>query len=344
MVEKLGRLHRVDDLKSVWTHEAKDFTPWLQNNIDVLSESLGFDIQLIEREVSVGRFFVDLLGEEVGSGRPVVIENQLDSSDHGHLGQLLTYSAGKNGGVIIWVAKRIKPEHRQALDWLNEATQGNIDFYGVEIQLLKIGDSDIAPDFNVVVSPRPVPPEIGATENRSEKGRRYHEFFSDLLQRIKADPRNVIQQSKVGDRSWLATPSGRGGFRFGLAFNQGQKFGIELYVDQGVKEANKRAFDALVQSREQIEEELGVELDWQRLDNKKACRICWIWDQQVSVLDSDDKLNQLKEWAAPNYFKFRDAMSQPLDNLPQLRELTAGTKDEDQAVPANAPVDDSGCL
>ena len=338
MVEKLGRLHRVDDLKSIWTHEAKDFTPWLQNNIDLLAEALGLDIQLIEREVSVGSFFVDLLGEEARSGRPVVIENQLDLSDHSHLGQLLTYSAGKNGGVIIWVAKKIKPEHRQALNWLNDATQGNIDFYGIEIQLLKIGNSNIAPDFNVVVSPKSVPPENGATQTRSEKGRRYHEFFSDLLQRIKAHPGKVTQQSKVGDKSWLLTPSGRGGFRFGLAFYQGQRFGIELYVDQGVKEANKRAYDELVQSREQIEEELGHRLDWQRLDDKKACRISWHWSQHVTVMDSNEKLNQLKEWAVPNYFKFRQAMSQPLDNLPQLRELTAGMSDEDQAAPGNGPL------
>ena len=338
MVEKLGRLHRVDDLKAVWTHEANEFTPWLQNNIDVLSEALGLDIQLIQREVSVGRFIVDLLGEEAGSTRPVVIENQLDPSDHSHLGQLLTYSAGKNGGVIIWIAKKIKPEHRQALDWLNDATQGNIDFYGVEIQLLKIGDSDMAPNFDVVVSPKSVSPEDSTTVIPSDRGRRYHEFFSDLLQRIKAKPGKVIQRSKVGYSSWLLTPSGRGGFRFGLAFYQGQ-FVIQLYIDQGNKEANKRAYDELRQSREQIEEELGVTLDWQRLDDKGACRICWHWDQPVTIMDSTDKLSQLKEWAVPNYFTFRQAMSQPLDNLPQLRELTAGTSDEDQEASEDGPLD-----
>lgn len=339
MVEKLGRLHRVDDLKSVWTHEAKDFTPWLQSNIDVLSEALGLDIQLIEREVPVGSLFVDLLGEEAGSGRPVVIENQLDTSDHSHLGQLLTYTAGKNGGVIIWVAKKIKPEHCQALEWLNDATQANTYFYGVEIQLVKIGDSDMAPYFNVVVSPKSVPPENGGTVIPSEKGRRYHEFFSDLLQRIKANPLKVTQRLKVGDSSWLSTPSGRGGFRFGLAFYQGQKFGIDLYIDHGLKEANKQAFDVLVQSQEQIEEELGVNLDWQRLNDKQACRICWHWDQSVTIMDSSDKLNQLKEWAVTNYFKFRQAMSQPLDNLPQLRDLTAGTSDEDQEASEDGPLD-----
>ena len=329
MVEKLGRLHRVDDLKSVWSHEAKDFTPWLQDNIDLLSEALGLEIDLIEREVSVGSFFVDLLGEETGSGRPVVIENQLDPSDHNHLGQLLTYSAGKNGGVIVWVAKKIRPEHRQALDWLNDATQGNIDFYGVEIQLLRIGDSDIAPNFNVVVSPKGAPGETERLGEPSEKGLRYRDFFSDLLQRIKANPVKVTQLSKVGYRSWLSTPSGKGGFRFGLAFYQGRRFGIELYIDQGVREGNKLAYDELVLSQESIEEELGVRLDWQRLDTKRACRIAWYWDHTVSIMDSNETLTQLKEWAVPNYFKFRQAMSQPLDNLPPFHEQTARTLDED---------------
>ena len=155
MIEKLGRLERVENLRSVWENEARDFTPWLQRNIGLLSEALGLDIQLgVEREVPVGAFSVDLLGEETGSNRPVVIENQLATSDHSHLGQLLTYSAGKKGGVIIWVANAIRPEHRTALEWLNDATQGNIDFYGVEIQLLKIGASEMAPNFNVVVFPR----------------------------------------------------------------------------------------------------------------------------------------------------------------------------------------------
>ena len=101
MVENLGRIQRIEDLHLVWHNETIDFTPWLQQNIDLLSESLGLDIQLVEREVSVGAFSVDLVGQETGSGRAVIIENQLERTNHDHLGKLLTYSAGKNGDVII---------------------------------------------------------------------------------------------------------------------------------------------------------------------------------------------------------------------------------------------------
>ena len=128
MVENLEQLQRIDDLHSVWHNEAADFTPWLQQNINLLSETLGLDIQSVRREVAVGSFSVDLVGEEPGSGRAVIIENQLERTNHDHLGKLLTYSAGKNGGVIIWVSREIRAEHRNALDWLNNVTQGNIDF------------------------------------------------------------------------------------------------------------------------------------------------------------------------------------------------------------------------
>ena len=244
-MEQLGKLERVEDLRLVRPNEATNFTPWLQNNIDLLSEALGLDIQLIEREVAVGAFSVDFVGEEPGSGRPVIIENQLERTNHDHLGKLLTYSAGKGGGVIIWVAKEIRPEHRNALDWLNNATQGNIDFYGVELELLKIGRSPKAANFRVVVAPKfdGVTTSTTQAATPSDRDTRYQSFFSDLLERIKARPLRVTNASKVGRQSWLATPSGKSGFSFGLAFVRGQKFQIELYIDMGNKVANKGAFE-----------------------------------------------------------------------------------------------------
>ena len=203
---ELGRLESVEDLNAAWKNESSDFTPWLQKNIDLLSSALGVDIQPdLEWEVRVGAFFLDLLGKESGyEGRPVIIENQLDRSDHSHLGQLLTYAAGKKGGVIVWVAKQIRAEHREALEWLNDATQDNIDFYGVEVQLVKIGPSQIAPNLIVAVSPRlpivavsPRPSEMG---ERSEKEERYHTFFTDLLGLLKEREPKVSNKSKVGHR------------------------------------------------------------------------------------------------------------------------------------------------
>ena len=322
MVDDLGRIERIDDLRSVWHNEASDFTPWLKEHIDLLSEALGLDIQLVESEVSVGEFSVDLVGEEPGSGRPVIIENQLERTNHDHLGKLLTYSAGKNGGVIIWVAKEIRAEHRNALDWLNNATQGNIDFFGVELELIRIqgasGSSLRAPNFKVVVAPKPVDATGGISQGSgpSERGLSYQRFFEDLLAQIKARPPKVTNASKVGYQSFLNTPSGRSGFKFAFAFVSGGRFQIELYIDVGNTEYNKQAYEHIHTGKEPIEEELEANLSWQRLDNRRASRVAWHWENPVTIMDTEEKLNALKTWAIDSYFKFLDVMSSYLENLP----------------------------
>ena len=132
MVEALGKLLHLNP-HTVWRNESGEFTPWLHENIESLCGAIGVDIQGVTREVAVGSFSADLVGEEPGSGRAVIIENQLKRTDHDHLGKLLTYAAGKEGGVIVWIASEIRQEHRNALEWLNNATRGNIDFFGVEL-------------------------------------------------------------------------------------------------------------------------------------------------------------------------------------------------------------------
>ena len=337
---ELGRLESVEDLNAAWKNESSDFTPWLQKNIDLLSSALGVDIQPdLEWEVRVGAFFLDLLGKESGyEGRPVIIENQLDRSDHSHLGQLLTYAAGKKGGVIVWVAKQIRAEHREALEWLNDATQDNIDFYGVEVQLVKIGPSQIAPNLIVAVSPRPpivaVSPRPSEMGERSEKEERYHTFFTDLLGLLKEREPKVSNKSKVGHRQWLSTPSGKGGFSFVLVFAGDNLFRIELYIDQGDKMANKHAYGQIERRREDVEAELGAKVHWERLDNRQASRVSWHWDQSVTVLDPANKLEPLKTWAVDSYFKFRDAFSKILADLAPM-EPPKAPPSLDDATPAS---------
>lgn len=316
MVENLGKVKRLQP-RTVWPNEASDFTPWLQQHMELLSAALGIDIQLVEREVAVGDFSVDLLGEEPGSGRAVVIENQLERTNHDHLGKLLTYAAGKDGAVIVWIATEIRSEHRNALDWLNNATRGNIDFYGVELELLQIGDSAMAPDFKVVVSPRSLestsPPTQGGQPN--DRQLRYQKFFEGVLARIQSTRPGITNASKVGYRSWISTPSGKGGFTFGLSFATGAKFKINLYIDTGVRDANKAAFDVINGNQELIESELETALSWERLDNRRASWIAWNWDTSVTVMDADEKLDKLQDWAIENYFKFRDALTPHLENI-----------------------------
>ncbi|MET8157910.1 hypothetical protein ABZT47_16165 [Sphaerisporangium sp. NPDC005289] len=147
----LGRLESVP-LRSIWPNEAKDFTPWLADNLDVLGQSVGLALDFRHREYAVGRYALDLLLEDA-QGRVVVVENQLESTDHGHLGQLLTYCAGTQAEVVIWVAQTVTEEHAAALEWLNDNTVSGTGFFGVEVEVLRIGDSAPAPNFKVVVRP-----------------------------------------------------------------------------------------------------------------------------------------------------------------------------------------------
>ena len=145
-IPPLGRLTRID-ARSVWQHEALDFTPWVRANIDTLSEALGMELELPETEVPVGNFSCDVVAQEVGTGHRVIIENQLEPTDHSHLGQLLTYAAGLNARGVVWIAPQYRAEHRQAIGWLNANTGEDLVFFGVEVELLQIGDSPYAPHF-----------------------------------------------------------------------------------------------------------------------------------------------------------------------------------------------------
>ena len=147
-----GRIERLD-IRDVWADEAADFTPWLAQNLDLLGKELGLNLELVETEKAIGWFYLDILARDLDNGTLVAIENQVRYSDHRHLGQLLTYVAGCDAKAAVWVSPWIRPEHRQAINRLNQVSDGKIQFYGVEIRVIKIGDSPPAPDFRPVAVP-----------------------------------------------------------------------------------------------------------------------------------------------------------------------------------------------
>lgn len=151
----LGKLEQVTDLRSVWKHEAKDFTPWLakEENMEILSEAVGIDIVVEEQESNVGDFSVDLFATEEDTGRRIIIENQLEETNHDHLGKIITYASGKDAEVIIWIVKKARDEHKQAIEWLNQHTDDKFEFFLIEIELWRISSSEPAPKFNIVERP-----------------------------------------------------------------------------------------------------------------------------------------------------------------------------------------------
>ena len=186
--ESLGHIQRVD-LRQAWPHEAADFTPWLAEHLVDLGEALGLDLELQAQEAPVGKFSLDLLARVTGTNETVIIENQLEPTDHDHLGKLLTYAGGCDADVIVWLAREFRDEHRQALDWLNQRTVDDTRFFGVVVEVWTIDDSRPAPHFTMVAAPNEWRREAVRNVrqgNLSDKNRRYERFFQSLIDALRA--------------------------------------------------------------------------------------------------------------------------------------------------------------
>ena len=185
MTEKpLGVIESVNP-RVIWPNEAGNFTPWLSEHIDLLGVELGLDIEIDQVEAAVGAFSLDLLGKESGSGRIVIIENQLERTDHTHLGQLLAYAAGYDARIIVWISPDIRDEHREAVHWFNERTTDEVAMFAVEVEVLKIGNSLPAPRFNVVARPSRFQRELpDGRAAPSARGVAYQRFFRELVNQL----------------------------------------------------------------------------------------------------------------------------------------------------------------
>lgn len=269
-VDMIGKIQRVP-LREVWKHEALDLTRWLKENIDVLNEVLDLSLSNAEREQSAGDFSVDLVAEDE-DGSLVVIENQLEKSDHDHLGKLITYLTAMEAKKAIWIVKEPRPEHVAAITWLNASSAA--DFYLLKIEGIRINDSVPAPLLTLIVAPSEEGREIGDTKKElAERHVLRKRFWTELLNRAK-DKTKLHANITAGQFSWVGAGSGKRGLGFNYVIRKHEGV-VELYIDRGREgdEENKAIFDSLAQSKESIEADFGAPLDWQRLDAKRACRI-----------------------------------------------------------------------
>jgi Domain of unknown function (DUF4268) len=266
----IGKLERVA-LREVWKHEAHSFTQWLEHNIDVLNEALGLTLVNVDREQAAGAFSIDLVAEDEAGGT-IIIENQLEKSNHDHLGKLITYLTAMQAKAAVWIVSDPRPEHVAAVAWLNESSSAA--FYMVKVEAVKIGDSPAAPLFTVIVGPSQETKNVG--QAKKEIAERYgvrKRWWTQLVERS-ATVNKLHAHLTPGQYSWLGTSSGVRGLNLNYVVGQ-DECGAELYIDRGAdaEDENKAIFDQLVVHKDQIEKDFGEALSWERLEGRRACRI-----------------------------------------------------------------------
>ena len=298
----LGKIERIDDLRTIWPHEARDFSKWLaqEENLALLSDTIGIDIALEERESSVGDFNVDLYATEEGSGRKIIIENQLEFTDHDHLGKIITYASGKGAEVIIWIVKHARDEHKQAIEWLNQHTDENVGFFLVEIELWKINDSLPAPKFNVVEKPNDWAKAMKVVEGLSALQKLQLDFWQAFNEHafVKPEFKKVFSQRKPSPQHWYSVSIGRSTYHISFTVNtQKKRLGAEIYFS-----GDKDAYGRFMEHKEEIEKELSMPVEWREAN--KDCRILVLTNGDIKK--GTDAWNGYFDWFCDMGIKLRD--------------------------------------
>lgn len=268
---EIGRLIEVD-VRELWKHEQYDFSNWLakDSNIEYLNEILGLTLIDVNKEINVGPYRCDIVATDETSGLKVIIENQLESTNHDHLGKIITYASGLDAKVIVWIVKEAKEEHRAAIEWLNNYTSSEIDFFLIEIHAYKIGDSNPAPKFEVVEKPNDFVKRSKNMDdgelNTSQTERLI--FWTQFNEKIlsKGKPFNL---RKPTTDHWYDVAIGTSAAKIAVDLvNKENCIVIELYIH-----SDKKLYDSLFEKKNEIERELDMIFEWDRLDSKKASRI-----------------------------------------------------------------------
>lgn len=282
----IGKLREVD-VRELWKHEQYDFSNWLSRaeNLEYLNEILGLTLTDVNKEVYVGPYRCDLVAKDETSGVTVIIENQLEATNHDHLGKIITYASGLKAKVMVWIVKEAKEEHRAAIEWLNNNTSEDVNFFLIEIHAYRIGNSDPAPKFEVIERPNDF---VKSSNKRGENGElnksqserlSFWEEFNQVVA-AKGKPFNL---RKPSTDNWYDVALGSSEIHLAIELINKEKrvlVGAYIYRD-------KQLFDRLKEHSSEIEEELGLKLEWDRMDNKKASRIKYY----INGLDFDDHSN-----------------------------------------------------
>ena len=300
---EIGRLIEVD-VRELWKHEQYDFSNWLakDSNIEYLNEILGLTLIEVDKEINVGPYRCDIVATDETSGLKVIIENQLESTNHDHLGKIITYASGLDAKVIVWIVREAKEEHRAAIEWLNNYTSSEIDFFLIEIHAYKIGNSNPAPKFEVVEKPNDF---VKRSKNKDDGELNTSQterliFWTQFNEKIlsKGKPFNL---RKPTTDHWYDVAIGTSAAKIAVDLvNKENCIILELYIH-----SDKKLYDSLFEKKNEIERELDMNFEWDRLDSKKASRIKYY----IHGLDFEDHSN------------YDQLMSEIIDKVTRMRKV-----------------------
>ncbi|WP_288950436.1 DUF4268 domain-containing protein [uncultured Catenibacterium sp.] len=285
----LSKLEEIKDLRTVWPHEALDFTPWLaqDDNITLLADAIGIDITVDETESSVGDFNVDIFASETGTDRKIIIENQLEDTNHDHLGKLITYASGKSADIVIWVVKQAREEHKAAIEWLNNHTDDSVGFFLCEIKLYRIGNSEPAVKFEVIEKPNDWTKEIKKSESINETQQLRYDYwvaFEDYAFKNPTFAKN-FKKRKPSKNHWLNFSIGSSACHIAVSqIKQRNELDVELYISDDTE-----LYNSLYENKTDIELTSGLSFDWRELPDRKASRI---------VLEKSVQLENKNAWGS----------------------------------------------
>lgn len=309
----LGRLEAVD-LREVWSREDDDFTPWLadEGNIQLLGDAIGVDLEVEGYEQSVGQFRADILCRDMDTKWLVLIENQLERTDHIHLGQLMTYAAGRDAVIVVWIARRFTDEHRAALDWLNKITSDEIRFFGIEIELWRIGDSAPAPKFNIVSKPNNwTKPSGGLSGYRQTEWQKSRIEYWQALWGVHGEILKRRGHQQPSSHYFPGRRVGRRGFRlYPLANTEDKSIAVQLEI---ATQDTKGDYAVLHNAKEEIEREIGDSLLWEERPDKTRSRITL----QRSDCDPEDRglWQEQHAWFVKKLELFHDIFEKQIEAL-----------------------------
>lgn len=304
---KLGKLQEVD-IRTVWPHEQYDFSKWLaeEENIRELGDTLNLSLTDVETEKFVGNYRCDILCKDELTGKMVLIENQLEPTNHDHLGKIITYASGLDAAVVVWIVSSARDEHASAIEWLNKHTDDEISFFLLEVHAYKIGDSDPAPQFNIIEQPNDFVKTVKTVANNNELNesqKQRLEFWTQFNDVVESKGKPFNKRKATIDHWYnVAIGSSEANISIDLV-NKEHKIRVSLWIND-----NKDLYDSLLLRKDEIEQLLGFDLEWNRLDNKKASYIC----TYIKGLDfkKQDNYPQLMEQIIDLVLKMRKVFPQ----------------------------------